>query len=134
MLSSVIWYNCWITTSIVEKILKAPTSGQPLSSSFPIGFPEPTSTLSITTTAFAQGRSWAKSDSGSESGASGVELSILWLAAIISWCISLVLAWVLWCRRSEPVSPSIQDIARWQLAELRLRRHGTSRSNSTTGI
>ena len=124
----------WITTSIVEKILKAPASGHSLSSSsFPIECPEPTSTFSITTTVLARDRSWVKSDSGPDSGASGVELSVLWLAAILSWCISLVLAWVLWCRRCrvipdiEPVPPSIQDIARSQLAELRLRRHGISR-------
>ena len=99
-----------------------------------------TSTLTTTSTDllnFGSSKGGKKWFGGSDFGE---ETIALWVLAILSWCVSCVLAAFL-CRNHfgqrievEPASPSLRALAQAQLAEVRLRRHGIAKSDGSSGV
>ena len=125
----------WIVSSLVESYTGKRDFQHPGSLNL---FPEHPSTFSFTstTTFFQTGKAgWIRDGDFEWSSALGGNSVWLWLVAITSWCVSGLLCWVL-CRKrpgaepSEPQSPTLQELARSQLAEVRLRKHGIGQSHS----
>ena len=124
----------WIITAFVDTYLDHPTTKLTTGFTFrqTTGFPSTshpysTSTATTTLTVSTVGGVWRGNFKGE--GSSGGLICVLALIAITSWLLGgLVTYW--WCQRSrsseicEVVSPSLRDLARSQLAEVRLRRHG----------
>ena len=120
----------WISSLVVDSVIRGPSynNTKPL---------EPWdhhlySTFTWTTTSSSVsgsvgGIEWLYPE---KSGLSGVYIWILAILAIIGGGCSLILGLILVCqqraavREVEPLSPSLRDLARSQLAEIRLRRHG----------
>lgn len=131
----------WIITAFVDTSLEHPTWKLATGFTFrqTTGFPStshPISTLTATTTLTVStvGGVWKEKIEGE--GSSGGLICVLALIAITSWLLGgLATYW--WCQRSrssdicEVASPSLRDLARSQLAEVRLRRHGISQQGSS---
>lgn len=130
----------WISTAVVTSVL-GPNQVPP-----PYWLPSPpietdtTTSGTLTSTTFQGGSPKRAAKLSELASADGWEFWLLGLSAIISWCISVTLGICLWRRHrlvvvdSEPCSPTIQELARSQLAELRLRRHGLGESSSPVRI
>ncbi len=132
----------WVTTAFVDTYLDHPALKLATGITFrqTTGFPStfyPLSTVTTTTTTLTiseGGRRWK--GKFEEEGSSGGLVILLALIAITSWLLGgLVAYW--WCQRSrssdvcEVVSPSLHNLARSQLAEIRLRRHGISQQGGS---
>ena len=92
------------------------------------------STATTTTSSVVAG--FRKLGLSSSLDSAGDNEGYLWwvlVLALVSWSAAIYVGAVLWIRRRSsgedlsPVSPSLEALARQQLAEIRLRRHGIGR-------